>query len=108
MNMVWNSFICERLVISNNERPRMMEQSVPVTMNSVFIVNVLRSVRKASCELKKNAKLSNPTHGLPRIPKLTLNFLKASTMPNMGRYVKINIWITAGRASIQSCIFSLT
>ena len=40
---------------------------------------VLRTTRQASEEVKKNSKFSNPTQGLSKIPRSTLNFLNGRT-----------------------------
>ena len=53
-------------------------------INKKFMPKVLRTTRQASEEVKKNSKFSNPTQGLSKIPRSTLNFLNARMMPPMG------------------------
>ena len=57
----------------------------PTNIKSRLYKTVLRSTRQASCEVKKNSKLSQPTQGLFQIPKFGLNCLKATLKPYIGK-----------------------
>src|SRR5512132_2258292 len=62
--------------------------TVPVTINRRFITRVLRVMRQATSEPKRNLKFVRPIQSLPRMPLSKRYSLKARMMPNMGRYAK--------------------
>ena len=59
---------------------------------------VFRVMTQASVVSNKNLKLSSHTQSLPKMPLRTLNRLKASSRPDMGRYRNRNMTMSAGSA----------
>ena len=84
---VWVVFLILLLLSSFRKIARKIGIGKPMIRSPIFRIRVFASAFQKSLEEKASSKFARPIHGLFQIHWNTLNFLNATTTPNIGLYL---------------------